>query len=83
MFYVEGVTPVTSGILQGTVLGPLLSLIFINDLLERITSSVKLFADDCLVYRTIHSINDAIQSSGGTCTIWIIGECLADDFKYT
>ena len=28
---------------------------------ESITSSVKLFADDCLVYRTIHSTNDAIQ----------------------
>ena len=51
----------TSDVPQGTVLGPLLFLIFINDLTESITSSVKLFADDCLVYRTIHSSNDAIQ----------------------
>ena len=41
--------------------GPLLFLIFFDDLTESITSSVKLFAYDCLVYRTIRSSSDAIQ----------------------
>ena len=57
----SNVVPVTSGVPQGTVLGPLLFLIFINDMTESITSSVKLFADDCFVYRTIRSSNNAIQ----------------------
>ena len=41
---------------KGSVLGPVLFLIFINDLPEVIMSSVCLFADDCVSYRNIRLI---------------------------
>ena len=48
--------PVKSGVPQGTVLGPLLLLLYINDI--GLNSKVRLFADDCLVYREINSQQD-------------------------
>lgn len=39
---------VTSGVQHGSVLGPLLFLIYINDTVENVFSSIRLYADDCV-----------------------------------
>ena len=51
---------VDSGVTQVTVLGPILFLLHINDLSSVISSKVRLFVDDCLVYREITNRQDQI-----------------------
>ena len=46
-------TKVLSGIPQGSVLGPILFVIFINDLPDVVQNSVKLFADDAKLYSPV------------------------------
>ena len=51
---------VASGVPQGTVLGPLLFLLFIDDITFHLNpgTSIRLFADDCLIYRPITKASD-------------------------
>ena len=51
---------VESGVPQGTVLGPILFLCHINDLPLAVKSQVRLFADNCLLYRNIESQQDHV-----------------------
>ena len=64
--------PVLSGTPQGTVLGPHLFLLHINDIHHQVSSTTRLFADDCLVYREINSAEDeaALQSDLNTMVNW-------------
>ena len=51
-----------SGVPQGSVLGPLLFLIFINDLTEGISSNIRLFADDVALFAKVTDPNVTYQT---------------------
>ena len=50
--------PVLSGVPQGTILGPLLFSLYINDISTDNDSETRLFADDCVCYRDIKTTED-------------------------
>jgi len=49
---------VTSGVPQGSVLGPLLFLAYVNDIWKNVESDLRLFVDDCIIYRKITDRGD-------------------------
>jgi hypothetical protein len=64
--YIEGYSciqisklSVDYGIPQGAVLGPTLFLLFINDSPEHVNCNVRVFADDCLLYRNLNNQSDS------------------------
>ena len=60
--------PVLSGVPQGSVLGPILFLIYINNIATSLSSRYKIFADDLKIYCTIpHSTPEAYATATSAC----------------
>ena len=63
---------VTSGVPQGSVLGPVLFILYVNDLPTTVHSNIKMFADDTKLYRAINEPADAhlLQDDLNSLTEW-------------
>ena len=62
---------VTSGVPQGSVLGPVLFLLFINDLPKGISNFIKMFADDTKIYSEPKAADDdSLQTDLNTLQDW-------------
>lgn len=48
-------SPVTSGVPQGSILDPLLFILYIRDVSDGLNSQVRLFADDCALFHDVRS----------------------------
>lgn len=68
----SGWADITSGVPQGTVLGPFLFITYINDIVCNLNSKIKLFADDAVMYCEILSSQDEVifQNDIDSITDW-------------
>ena len=66
-------TNVPAEVPQVSVLGPLLFLIYINDLSDNLTNNAKLFADDKSLFSVVHDVNISAKEIMMTCKKLMIG----------
>ena len=78
-------TRVNSGVPQGSVLGPILFLLYVNELPDIVKSSIKMFADDTKIWKTlktdadVHSLQEDLDTLEQWSQKWLlkfnIGKC--------
>ncbi|RYA69761.1 reverse transcriptase family protein, partial [Enterobacter cloacae complex sp. 2DZ2F20B] len=59
--YESSKTVVSSGVPQGSILGPLFFVIYINDVVRDIKSNVLMYADDLKIFREVNSFEDCLS----------------------
>ena len=69
--HLESNIPVRSGVPRGTVLGPLMFVLYIHDIGENTKAQIGVFADDAAFYGVIKDCNDAVTTARPkhTCTL--------------
>ena len=75
VIYYRDWAPVEAGISQGSMLGPLLFLLYINDIFKRIGRSIRLFTDDTSLYIIVECPDQAariINADLLTISDWVV-----------
>ena len=78
--------PVSRGVPQGSVLGPLLFCVFVNDLPENVGTSVSLYADDTTLYHSCKDyseLENTLESSLENVAKWVDDNGLRINVKKT
>ena len=70
--------PVTSGVPQGSILAPLLFILYVNDIPESLSSPAEMFADDMLIYnycppsQTSITTQESLDKVTDWCGSWLL-----------